>query len=153
MDAAQPTEKSEVADLDVAADRGGLGHDDVVADVAIMRDVAIAHDQAVIADRGDRPAAHGAAMQRCVFTNDVVVADDELGWLALVGEILRGAAEADERKDGVVLAEFSVALDEDVSDELGVLAELYARADDAAGADLDAGREFRALIDDGGRVN
>ena len=105
--------------------------------IAIVGDVAIAHDQAVIADRGDGAAAHRAAMQRGVLADDVVVADDKPRRFAFDRKILRRAAETDERKDSVVRAKFGVALDEDVCDQLGAFADLHIRADHTARADLD----------------
>src|SRR5690606_11884329 len=153
VDGGQATEESVVADLSVAADSGGLSHDDVVVDDAIVGDVAIAHDQTIIADRRDAAPAHGAAVNGGVFADDVVVADDELRRFAPVRQILRRAAEAYERPDGVALAEFGVALDEDVRDELRALADLHVRANHAAWADLHVGAEFGAIVDDGGFVD
>ena len=49
-----------LADDDVARQRRVVRHDDVVADLAIMRDMRADHEQAVIAD-----ARHHAAARRC----------------------------------------------------------------------------------------
>ena len=41
----------EVLDVDVAAERGVRPEDRVVADVAVVRDVHVGHEQVVVADR------------------------------------------------------------------------------------------------------
>ena len=142
-----------IANLDVAANGGGLRHDDVAADVAIVSDVAIAHDQAMRTDIGDRTAANRAAVKGRVFANDVVIAEHEPRRFARIGQILRRAAKQRKREDGVVGADIGVAFDEDVGDEFGALADLYVRPDDAAGTDLNVGAEFGALIDNRGGMN
>ena len=64
-----------VADFDMAAERGVVGEDDVVADFAVMRDVAGDHEQAVIADGGEQTPALGAGIHRHVFAYNIVIAD------------------------------------------------------------------------------
>ena len=42
------------ADGDIAAEKSAIGHDDMVADLAIMGDVRIGHHENVMADAGGR---------------------------------------------------------------------------------------------------
>src|SRR5712664_3907087 len=57
------------------AERGPVRHDDVTANLAIVRDVGIGHDQVVIADSGASPALHRAAVDGDKLADLVVVAD------------------------------------------------------------------------------
>ena len=58
VDGGKAAERDVVADLDMTAERGDIGHGDVVADDAVMRDVRIGEEIAVVADR--RLAAAGS---------------------------------------------------------------------------------------------
>src|SRR3546814_3838305 len=50
----QAANEGKVADLDMAGERGVVGHDHVVAEQAVMRHMGAGHEQATIADPGDR---------------------------------------------------------------------------------------------------
>ena len=56
-----------------------------------MADVALRHEITAVADARDAAisALHGAAVHRNVLADFVVLADDQLRRLALVGKILR----------------------------------------------------------------
>ena len=53
-----------VADLDVAGQRRRVGEDDPAADVGVVSDVGVGHEQVVVADPRDPAAAGGAAADR-----------------------------------------------------------------------------------------
>src|SRR5207253_5243946 len=78
-----------VFDRDMSAERSGVRHDDVAADLAIMRDVRIGHDQVVIADLREAAALRRATIDRHELANLVVVADFKARALARVGNVLR----------------------------------------------------------------
>src|SRR5713101_4910951 len=64
-----------------------IGEDAVIADEAIMRDVAIGHEVIAAADAG-RPGVGGAAMDGDAFAEDIVVADFQTSRLSLVLQML-----------------------------------------------------------------
>jgi hypothetical protein len=55
----------------VAGERGGVGHDDVVAEQAIMSRRGLRHEKTVVADLCDSAAAFGAAMNGDEFPNAI----------------------------------------------------------------------------------
>src|SRR3954468_17152746 len=59
----------------VSGERGSVCHDHVVANHAIVRDVGIGHDQAMIANAGDSAAAWRSSMDGDELSDDVVVSD------------------------------------------------------------------------------
>ena len=61
----------------MAGERGVIGHDDVIADPAVMRDMRADHQQAVIADPGHHPAALGAGIDRDVFADRIIASDHQ----------------------------------------------------------------------------
>ena len=60
-----------------------IAHNDIVAELAIVGDMAICHDQVVIADFRDKPACFRSAVQGCEFPDIIVVADDEFAFFTM----------------------------------------------------------------------
>ena len=87
----------------VAGQERPVGEDATVADSAIMRDVGIDHEEIMAADpRG--PCMGRAAMNRHVFPKDIVVADLQVGRLAVVLEMLWLLAQHGAGEDVVALS-------------------------------------------------
>src|SRR5690349_13821517 len=118
-----------------------------------MRNVAIAHNQTMVADIGNRAPTHRATVQRCVLADDVVIAHHQPRRLAGIGKVLRRAAQEREREDRIVFADLSVALDEDMRDQPRAIADAYVRTDHTARTDLHIGAKLGALIDNGRWMN
>lgn len=137
----------------MATDRRSLGHDDIIADDAVVRDVAITHNKTIIADRSDSSAPCCASVQCGVFAYDVVITDDQARRFTLVREILRGPAQAGEWEDSVALSQFGMTLDENVRDQTRTLAESHIGTDDAAWANFNIVIQLDGRIDNGGGVN
>src|SRR5258708_10272152 len=105
MHRTQRADTGPVFDGDVSTESCGVGHDDVAADLAIVCDVSVGHDQVVIADLGEAPALYGAAIDGDELTNLVVVADFQAGRLAGVGQILWRQADRREGEEAVICAD------------------------------------------------
>jgi len=83
----------------------------VAADLAIVRDVGVAHDQVVVADSGAGSAFDGAAVDvtnsrsrcGCRFRG---------GWVRRVGDVLRGEADGAEGEELIVRSDSGCALDD-----------------------------------------
>ena len=56
----------------VTGELRAVGDDVVAAEPAIVADVAVVHQQVLIADAGDHAAAGGAGVERGELANDVV---------------------------------------------------------------------------------
>ena len=83
--------------MHVAAQQRAVGHDDVVAQLAIVGHVAAGHQEVLVADPRDAVFFFAAAIDRHAFADDVVVADDDLRVAAGVADVLRLAADDDVR--------------------------------------------------------
>src|SRR6266571_5301624 len=73
----------------VASQSCGVGQDDVVADLAVMGNVGVGHDQRMAPNARDSAALGGAAIKRGKLAHDIVVADFEAGRLSFVTNVLR----------------------------------------------------------------
>src|SRR5262245_57523095 len=82
----------------VARERRGISHDHAVADQAIVSNVGLGHDQAVVADFGEHATAGSTAVNGDEFTYLVSLADACFGGLTFVLEILGSKSDGDERK-------------------------------------------------------
>jgi hypothetical protein len=119
---------------------GRVGDDRMVADKTVMGDMHVVHQQHLVADAREHPAALGAAMDGGEFTDAVVVANLEPRRLAMILEILRSCADRSELKDAIAGADRRLALDYRV------------RADDGAGTDADLGGNYCTRADFNRRV-
>jgi hypothetical protein len=77
---------------DVACALGGVGDHNVVADVAVVGEMHVRHDEAPGADRGLERRG-GSAVDRRVLANDGSLPDLDPGLLTGVLEVLRISAE------------------------------------------------------------
>ena len=90
-----------------------------------------------------------------VFAEDGAVADADAGGgvTEFELEVLRGEADGGAGVEDAVFADVDGAGHLDGGDELGVVAQANAAAEDAPGADLDAGTQFAFRVDDSGGVD
>ena len=86
-----------VVHMNVAGELRAVFEHDAVADDAIVRDVRVGHDEIVAADARDVAAFVRAAVGGGEFAEFVGVARFEPGALAVIGEILRVAADGRKR--------------------------------------------------------
>src|SRR5262249_24044502 len=138
-----------VFDGDVSAERGCVSHDDVTADLAIVRDVCIGHDQVAVANSCAASAFERAAIDGDVLPNLVAVADFQTRGLACVGQILRSHADCSKGKEAIIFAYLRRSLDRDVRDQMASFADFDAGADYAVRADLAGRMNLRVRVDDG----
>src|SRR5690606_34066547 len=124
-----------------------VGEDDVVAELAIVRDMHVSHDPVVAAQARDATVLYRTKVDGDEFTDRVAVADDQLRRFARVLLVLRRSANGSELEDMVVATDGGVTFDHDMRANTRTGADLYVRADDGIGADL-----YRR-IDLGGRIN
>lgn len=102
---------------DVACDGGVIGKNDVVADLAFMRDVGVAKKEVVVAD-SSWGFGGGSSVDGYVFTECVVVADDELSLFATVFEVLGQASNGGKGEGLAAFADDGVTFDNDVAIKL-----------------------------------
>ncbi len=119
----------------MAAQGGVVGHDDVIADDAIMGDVGADHEQAIVADTGFHAVALGARVHGDVFADLVAGADDQNRLLALIFQVLRPRSDRGKRKDRGFRPDRRPAINDHMGMELNAIAQADLRADHAIGAD------------------
>ncbi|EAU64901.1 hypothetical protein STIAU_5450 [Stigmatella aurantiaca DW4/3-1] len=149
----QPREDDVVLDQHVPSDRGALPQDATVAHHAVMRHVAVAHEEVAVADAGDAAATGRADVQRGELANLVLVTEDEFGVLALVLQILGGTAQGGELEHPVARAERRAALDDSVRPHARLRTNLHLGSNDRECANLHRLVELRIRVDYRGGVN
>src|SRR5450631_3037225 len=88
MHRGQPADINEVANLAMAAERGRTGKDRVIADHAVMADMAVVHEEATVANARQASALDGADIHRDAFPDRATGADFETCRFAAIAEIL-----------------------------------------------------------------
>jgi hypothetical protein len=137
---------------DVACHLHGVRENDAIADLAIMRDMRVRHEQAVAAD-ARRAAGFAREVRGHVLAHHRPIADHEVRRLAAVLEILRRAADHGAVVQPALPADGRPAGDERVAADGRAVADLHVRADHGPGPDLHADAELRAFVDERGGVN
>jgi hypothetical protein len=84
---------------------GGVCHDDAIADQAVVRDVRLRHNQAIIARFSQHSAAGSTPMNRNKLAYLVSPADVRFRRFAFVLEILRSQSDGYKRKDVSAVAD------------------------------------------------
>ena len=142
MHAGVGADRREVIDLDVPTERRAGPEDRLAADVAVVGDVHVRHEEIAIADRRAAAATGGASMNRHELAKDVAPADVERGRLALVLQVLRRQADRGKGIELRAVADRRMAIDHGrradaaVSPEHDVGTNHRVRPDDGAAADL-----------------
>jgi len=103
---------------DVSRKCGTIYEHGVVADLAVVSDVRVGHDEGVVSDAGDAAALFRASTDGDGFADDVVVADLEADVLSFEGDVLRFEAKGGKGEDAVVLADLSGPVDDDVRNDV-----------------------------------
>lgn len=138
---------------DVPGERRAIHENRVAADLAIVADVRVGHDEIVIAETRDAAAFHGAAIHRGEFAKCVAVSDFERDALACKRQILRIAANDRKWIQAIILAEARRAFDDGVMIENASIAEFDIISDNSERADADSGAEPHARRNHGMRMN
>src|SRR5690606_10141688 len=130
----------------------GVGEHHVVAELAVVGDVRVGHQQAVAPDHR-APGGGRAAVQGRELPDERAVSDLQGRTLALELQILRIRAQDGPVRDLAILPERGVTLHGDPRADLGAVSDPHPRADDGPGSDHDTFAELRIRIDEGGGVD
>jgi hypothetical protein len=105
MDRATTAEKRLLADHAMTGEQGGIGHDDRIMQHAVVSDVSAAHQEAIVADtRGVFTAGFDRAMHRCGFSDDDIIADNQLAEHRISMKMLCRQPDISCRPDLAILA-------------------------------------------------
>src|ERR1039457_1748743 len=136
-----------IFDDGVPAEGDAIRENRVIADLHVVRDVGVRHDEVVVADRGHHAAAFRAAVNGNELADPVAMPDAGAGALALVLQILRRDPNGRVGIEHVVLTDGDRPFDEDVRHQASPRSDHGVRADHAVRPD------FGSFVDRGGRVN
>ena len=89
VNGAEATENGIILDYDMAGECRVVGHDNTVADLAVMSDVGTDHKKAAVAEPGDHAPAFGSGVYCHIFADRIVAPDNELRSFTTVLEVLR----------------------------------------------------------------
>jgi hypothetical protein len=138
MDCCVAADEGAAADADVTAEHGVVRKGDVIANVAIMRDMGTNHKDATFADPCNPAAGFGADIHGNAFAYLAARADNELGRLAAIVDRLWRRAERRKRIDDGPFADRRYAGDVNLPDEADAVFQLDVGTDYTIRADLDA---------------
>src|SRR5215467_5249111 len=117
VDAGQPTDYRMVANGDVSGQAGRIGHDQIVAQTAIVCHMAIGHEKVLVADRRHPAARLCPPIDGHVLPEHVVVSYDHLCRLPLVAEVLGRATDRHKRIQFASFADTRPAFDRHVREQ------------------------------------
>jgi len=139
--------KGASTDRNVSGEHDVVRHNDFVGDSAVVRDVRVRHQHAVVADDGRVFDAH-RAVNRNVFANDAAVADNDAAAVFVAqSDALREPADRRALENMVVFTDNDAFFDRNARFENAAVADRRAVFDDAKRADLDVSADFRVLAD------
>ena len=138
MDRRVAADEGAAADADVTAEHGVVRKGDVIANVAIMRDMGTNHKDATCTDPCNPAAGFGADIHGNAFAYLAACADNELGRLAAIVDRLWRRAERRKRIDDGPFADRRYARDVNLPDKAHAVFQLDVGTDYTIRADFDA---------------
>ncbi len=142
-----------VTDVNMASQHDIVGQDDVIAENAVMGDMRIGQEQAVVADAGDPATADRAAVHRHAFAYGAILTNDQCGIFTRLVKALRDTADHGHRVDLGAGADFGQTGHDSVRNELDAVFQRHARANPAEGTDTDILADHRSVFDHGHRMD
>lgn len=134
-------------DRNVPGEHRVIRHDDFVGDSAVVGDVNVRHQHAVVPDDGRVFEAH-RAVNRNVFADDATVADNNAAAIFVAQpDALRETADNRALENMIVFADNDAFFDRNARFENAAVADCRAVFDDAKRADLNVSADFRVRAD------
>ena len=130
----------------------GIGHDDVVGQLALVAEMAVGHQQIAITDAGDFTLV-GAAVDRDALSDGVLITNHHLSRCSAVLEVLGLLTDAGPSKNLVVTAQAHAAIEHHMGANRGAGADAHLGADHGIGTNADAAVNLRRRINHRGGMN
>jgi hypothetical protein len=137
---------------DVAAQQGSIGDNDAIAQMAIVPDVTIGHEEIVGADRG-------FSLRRCrsvhgdMLAKHILVADGQLGGRTRIFQVLRSVSDHRARMENVAPPDARGAGEMGMRAHAILRPEFDAAVDDREGSHFDRGVNFCIRVNNGAGMN
>lgn len=94
-----------VLHADMAAEHDVVGGNHTIFDDAVVGDVRVGHEVALAANAGDSGVLFGTSIYRDALAEDIAVSDNDLGWRALVGQVLWIRSDDAAREEPIIATE------------------------------------------------
>lgn len=137
MDADAAHHRDVVGNGDMPGEHDVVGDDAAAANMGIVADVCIDHQQVSVANAGESASGFRADMDGDRFANDVFIADLQASGPATIFQILRRSSDNGEGMDDIVSPDGSVAFNDDVAQQPAAGADDDMRTHNAERPDLD----------------
>ena len=147
------TDISVVANRYMSGESGGICHNNVIPDDAIMCHVSIRHNEIIVADGRPSPSSQCAAVQTDEFPKYVFVSDHQGGWLPFVFKVLRIGPERTVMVEMAPFADRSPTLHAGMGIQNAAGSDYGMGPDSAVGADIGFRGNLARVIDYGCWVN
>ena len=147
-----PTNVSVIADFNMTTERGMAAHYEVVANLALVSDVAVGEDEVVVAEAGQEILG-SRAVNGHVFAEDVVIADFNPLNPAPKFFIMRIPADVGVGMHLVLCAHVRGAVDRGMVQDGGIGTELHLCPDVGVGPNRNPFGEFSAGLNNSGRMD
>ncbi len=145
MNARIRTDIGAVFNGDMAGQGRGIRHQHVVSDQAVVRDMRLGHQEAIVAEPGNAATAFGAAVDGDEFANPIAATDLGHGWFARKLQILWRQSYRNEWVQMSLVPDARPAVDHTMAVNPHAIAQNHlvtndhVRADHTIAADLSAG--------------
>ena len=136
------TESGIMFDSYVTTEHHVIGGNHSVFDHAIVGDVRGGHKITMATDRCDPLILLRSTIDRCAFSEDIAISDDDLGRRALVGKILRLSTDDTTGKEPIVATDAGVTGDRHAVFKPRATPDPHMRSNDTMMADANVFIEF-----------
>src|SRR3990167_2974354 len=137
VDGCHSADDGAISDNHVTGRHRAIRHHDAISNLAIVRDMAVSHDQTIIAD-SHRRVFLTRGVDRYKLPNFASLPDNDIGCFALEFQILRLRADACARPNGRPLSNLGISIDIG----MGLDSDIVAKSD----CFLDYGKRFYSDI-------
>src|ERR1700761_7211022 len=146
MHCGQPADENKIADFAVTAKRRRGREDHVVANLAIVTDMAAIHEITAVTDTGDAASGHGPGVHGNRFPDGAALTDLKPGQFAAIAQGLRRCAQGGEGINRGAVADSTLRSDVDMPDQLAVRADNDVASDDTIRPDRRALADYSAIF-------
>src|SRR5690606_4715867 len=146
-------QKHPVSQMYMASQSRIVGENDVIAQLAIVRDMHVSHDPVIAAQAGNAFVLHCAAIDGDALAYRVAITDDQLRRFIRILLVLRRGAYGGKLENLVVAPYRGVTFNHHMRADTGTGADLHMRAYDRISADLDRVIDLGGRIDQRSRMN
>jgi hypothetical protein len=115
MDTNQSSQDGMVFNFDMSGEGCSISHDHMIVNDAVMSDMGIGHKKIVMSNNRYPAAFLGASVDGNVFSENVIISDDQFGISSPIFQILRDITNGGEGENSAPLSNLGGSLDYDMS--------------------------------------